>query len=605
MPINTTDLRPTVTCRPTINFSLPSALGDQVHNLETFGLKAVVNDHQPAPFPTYSSSQASEQGQGQGRFWKSTQPTLPVFGHSYSREETNPVYTRDVNNSVRVENGSSGTGRYDLSPVIPHGDGNGNGMANGNVDVKGNGNYSSSNSNSNTHSLGLGAASYRNGNDVSYGSYNQPSSSSYTNTNQDPTSRFLVNSINPNRIISAHSHGLGQGSTSIHGTFTPSPYSQGQPKRIHPRPLRLPSSSSSFQHSQSHQLPLNLHLSQPPPHTYHYPSTPITTTTTSSSSNSNPNPLFYASSEGQNPILPGVNQLFNYTPPPPIQMSAPPSTIFPNAVHRLAQTQSGQHHPQSSSAPHGQIFHPPPIHTARSVSTSHHSYDMEMDMGMEVDLDMDSERQELRVSESPSIISIDQEPEDRISRSDSVATSFESEEGVDDDEVLSEYKPNKPKSNSKGKGGKGKGNRNRNGKQSRIEQEAAVEKLNSVVIGPGMGMGMGKARVPQTKFVAMVNSGYQFVWEDGVAYTDDAELKQTREVCLLSLFFYLSSLSSVWVYILLLSQIDQISTVEETDNQVRRRCHNCSTRTPPSWRKSNLVPGKIVRSPHCLFLTLC
>jgi hypothetical protein len=65
---------------------------------------------------------------------------------------------------------------------------------------------------------------------------------------------------------------------------------------------------------------------------------------------------------------------------------------------------------------------------------------------------------------------------------------------------------------------------------------------------------------------------------DGDVYlTDDAEVKQTAYV-------------SRTVHLVLC--LDAQVTID--GSQVKRRCHNCDHRSPPSWRKSVLRPGKIV-----------
>jgi len=135
-------------------------------------------------------------------------------------------------------------------------------------------------------------------------------------------------------------------------------------------------------------------------------------------------------------------------------------------------------------------------------------------------------------STSPDHISIDQE----MSRTDSGSEeSFESEEGEggdDIEEVLSEYKPGKTKSKSKGKNknkdkSKGK-DQSRNMEKSQEKNVIQGLKKHSEIVMKKMERDAMK--VPQ-KVQGRSMAGYEFIWEGGIAYTDDAELKQTKEVC--------------------------------------------------------------------------
>ena len=524
-PMDTTNLRHLVTCRPTINFQLPSALGDQVHNLETFGLKAEPVLGQlpvptPAPVPT-STSGSSSIGT---RFWKSdltlkcqTQSQLSLWSDPGTGKED-------------VDVGGGGGGRYDLSPVTARlsfdGAGVGMGMSTG---------VGMGDSMGNGHTSIARLEQSRNAHDSSH--------------------RYLVdNNTNPNRLDC-------DGGDQLHP--------RAQAKKIHPRPM----------YNQTHRAPL-INIIQPPPHTYTpnglYPS-PITTTSSHSS-------LFRHS----DPRLPGLNQLFDDYPlplpfPPSLAhnghghghtLSAPPSTIFPN--HLRSQDRYPQQHssytPSHTQSTH---FHPPPFPTlnhSRSASTSQYSYNHDRDYDHDMmDLDAESglDRQEMDLSQSPSLISVsvsvDQHQDQGddyemdISRRSSITGSSESEEAEEeeeeeeegDEEVLSEYKPNY-KSKSKGKGiGKGKvpvmtKMTNPPRKVKDVPNAAIINmtrlKDNRNGVGHGSvrvsssteGSNMGhQTKIPKGR--GKFNGGYTFIYEDGVAYTDDAELKQTREVCLLYL----------------------------------------------------------------------
>jgi len=533
IPMDTTNLRPLVTCRPTINFQLPSALGDQVHNLETFGLKAepVLNQlpvPTPAPIPTPSAGSSSVGT----RFWKSdlsskclTQTQLPVWIDPCSGKED-------------VDVGGGGGGRYDLSPVTAHPSSDGAGVGVG---------------------VGVGMPDFMGSGHTSIAGSEQSRNA------HDPNHRYLVDNNNPNRRV-------GDGGDQLHP--------RARSKKIHPRPM----------YNQIHRGP-SINIIQPPPHTYTpnglYPS-PITT----SSSNSS---LFRQS----DPRLPGVNQLFDDHPltfPPSlahsghghghghgIALSAPPSTIFPN--HLRSQDRYLQQHP-SYTPNHTQSthLHPPPFPTLdhlRSASTSQYSYNHDRDYDPDMmDLDAESglDRQEMDLSQSPSLISVNdsvdqhQDQDDYemdISRRSSITGSSESEEAEEeeeeeeegDEEVLGEYKPNyKGKRKSKSKGN-GKGKVPVLTKIINPPQKVKSVPNAAITNRPRLnddnnGVGNGSIRVPsategsnmghQTKIPkgrGKFNGGYTFIYEDGVAYTDDAELKQTREVCLLichiSFFFLL------------------------------------------------------------------
>jgi hypothetical protein len=143
-------------------------------------------------------------------------------------------------------------------------------------------------------------------------------------------------------------------------------------------------------------------------------------------------------------------------------------------------------------------------------------------------------------STSPDHISI-------VSRTSSESVeSFESEEGDggdDFEEVLSEYKPGKTnKSKSKSKD-KSKGKRGSKGKDQpgniRKSQETNVIKgleKHSEIVMKKMDIERERGQKVPQKVQGRSMVGYEFVWEGGVAYTDDAELKQTREVCCFHLF---------------------------------------------------------------------
>jgi hypothetical protein len=134
-------------------------------------------------------------------------------------------------------------------------------------------------------------------------------------------------------------------------------------------------------------------------------------------------------------------------------------------------------------------------------------------------------------STSPDHISI-------VSRTSSESVeSFESEEGEggdDTEEVLSEYKPGKTKCKSKGKNknkiqskGKDQSGNGIGGKSRENNVIEGLKKHSEIVMKK---MERDAMKVPQ-KVQGRSMVGYEFVWEGGVAYTDDAELKQTREVC--------------------------------------------------------------------------
>jgi hypothetical protein len=149
----------------------------------------------------------------------------------------------------------------------------------------------------------------------------------------------------------------------------------------------------------------------------------------------------------------------------------------------------------------------------------------------------------------------DDEGTDRdISRSasPSPSPSLESEEGVveeeDEEEVLSEYKPNRGRCHSNGKAkGKAKGN--------------IKGKGNAKSKGKGKAKGKGRIPPPTRLMPATIPcspslvpgnegrilGGYHIIYEDGIGWTDDAELKQTAEVCYI--FSYL--FSSSFAYLLL------------------------------------------------------
>jgi hypothetical protein len=141
-------------------------------------------------------------------------------------------------------------------------------------------------------------------------------------------------------------------------------------------------------------------------------------------------------------------------------------------------------------------------------------------------------------SKSPDHISIDQE----MSRTSSISEeSYESEEGEggdDMEEVLSEYKPgktNKSKTKSKDKSktksqSKGK---NQPGNMRKSQETNVIKglKKHPEIVMKKMDMERERAQKGSQKVQGRSMVGYEFVWEGGVAYTDDAELKQTREVC--------------------------------------------------------------------------
>jgi hypothetical protein len=124
----------------------------------------------------------------------------------------------------------------------------------------------------------------------------------------------------------------------------------------------------------------------------------------------------------------------------------------------------------------------------------------------------------------------------------------EGEGGDDIEEVLSEYKPGKTKSKSKGKNknkiqSKGKDQSgNAIGGKSRENNVIKGLKKHSEIVMKKMDIERERAQKVPQKVQGRSMVGYEFVWEGGVAYTDDAELKQTREVCCSHLAL-LSSLS--------------------------------------------------------------
>jgi hypothetical protein len=432
-----------------MKFSLPSALGDSVHDPETFGLKAEPiggvddgvrfptpgqrwNTHLPAPLITNWKDDGP----------KSNVPTPRSFwrGHVDGRERPN----------LNVDNGG------------------GNGLAKPNIQ----------------------------NNLFETRDQHQQSFSE---------SRPLVHN-------NAQGPGNGQGGRQIDIPLFG--FSRGAylarslaPQKIHPKPIHTHTPSLNHHHHLSS-------FSQPPPHTYN-----PTPNSMSSSEYFPPTPITSSQHGPGNPILPGVHHLFDHH----LQLNshahtASPSTIFPNAKQYS--------HPID-------IHHQPPD-PRRDVRSF-------QDTRFE-DYNVDMKGQETREmgSTSPDHISI-------VSRTSSESVeSFESEEGDggdDFEEVLSEYKPGKTnKSNSKSKDKSKAKSRSKVKNQSRNvgkSQETNVIKglkKHSEIVMKKMNIERERAQKVPQKVQGRSMVGYEFVWEGGVAYTDDAELKQTREVCCSHLF---------------------------------------------------------------------
>jgi len=139
-------------------------------------------------------------------------------------------------------------------------------------------------------------------------------------------------------------------------------------------------------------------------------------------------------------------------------------------------------------------------------------------------MDVDVDREDVRLSITPDHISLDEESR----RSSPSESSFESEEGVDE-EVLSEYKPTKtkPKVRVKVKVQVQGHTQNQNQNQSQDQKGETMNMLK--------GKKRNKRQVPihpiEDGKAGPIVPGYTLIIEGGIAYTDDAELKQTREVC--------------------------------------------------------------------------
>jgi hypothetical protein len=438
-----------------MKFSLPSALGDSVHDLETFGLKAEhiggVDDGVRFPTP--------------GQRWSTHLPTPLITNWKEDGPNSNVPTPRSFWRG-HVE------GRERLNLKVDIGGGN-----------------------------GLAKPSIQNNLFESRDQHQQSFAES----------RPLVHN-------NAQGAGNGQGGRQIDIPLFG--FSRGgylarslAPRKIHPKPIHTHPPSLNHHHLSS--------FSQPPPHTYnptpssmssleYYPPTPVTS--------------YHPPSQHGNPILPGVHHLFDHH----LQLNShthttSPSTIFPNAK---------------------QYHHPIEAHTHQISNVQRRDIrSVPQDTRVETyNVGMNGQETREMGSTSPDHISIDQE----TSRTDSASEdSFESEEGEggdDIEEVLSEYKPGKTKSKSKGKNknkiqSKGK-DQSGNGIGGKNRENNVIKglKKHSEIVMKKMDIERERGqRVPQ-KVQGRSMVGYEFVWEGGVAYTDDAELKQTREVCCSHLF---------------------------------------------------------------------
>jgi hypothetical protein len=472
-PISTTDHRPIVSCRPTMKFSLPSALGDSVHNPETFGLKAEIVGGDGDSFPTPSGQRYWNTNPRPVSTWKDngSTSTLPI---------PKPFGRNHFDGRERIDSRWS--------------NGGGNGLA---KSINQNNLFESRDQHQHHHSF-TETRSLINDNGPSHG--NDHGQGEVESSIIDYSQRsFQFYDINNNPIARPRSVA---------------------PQKIHPRPSYHP---PSLDH---HHLSS---FSQPPPHTYtpssmssanHYPPTPITSY--------NPHPQL----QHGNPILPGVHHLFDHhlqVNPNNHTHTASPSTIFPNAK---------------------QYSHPTNVRDYTVDPMRGHVASYPQDTRVESSYSLGMNRQEIREmrSTSPDRISIDVSSSRTSTGSES---SFESEEGEGGDEmeeVLSEYKPgktnnnnkskSKSKSKSKGEGknksqiqSKGKDHFENGGKgQNQKENVLKGLKRHSEFMMKKMERDAAKVMVPQ-KVQGRSMAGYEFIWEGGVAYTDDAELKQTKEVC--------------------------------------------------------------------------
>ena len=621
-PISTTDLRPTVSCRPTINFSLPSALGDQVHNLETFGLKAVA-EHDPYISYDNGSGTGSGSGGGSGRHTPLTGLGLGLgygngngYGHGHGGSGT--TYLPPPKFEVPEREG----GLFELL------------LSRDQLQIRDQGNQ--------VGRSDYPSSGHRDGERVDQIKENQYRGGDQQCGNQHQDNRYRYrNGGHHDRILSGdNGHGQrrmddGMVLEDQYGNgITPNPqpgsgYREDQ-TYVKPSQSQLITPTSTGAES----LLSLLHSEPPrPPHTYrqgyhpnlntntnlaagYNPPTPLTTSTCTASIPSNTTTFFKSHhaphsvyqhgngiGNGNGPTLPGVDQIFDLEfnryplsnpPSVPVQQtySAPPSTIFPNAPHWSRQNTEVELNTavrEAHARSHVQILHPPPqiLHQEypqRSVSMA----SISKNRGMPT-------RIGFSVSPSISIASLDRGQDQDMSRESSAVTevSLESEEGVnDDEEVLSEYRPNKSTSKKTGKGGgrgkdgksvksnsrstsrpkgkgKGRGQRELGRKASgrgrptlqpsapiptlyemeTVQTQIQAQHLSSFPIHPeqvqvqplrlgngdgGFGLkvvdcvGVGVGQIPPKL------AGYRLVWEDGVAYTEDAELKQTAEV---SLFF--------------------------------------------------------------------
>jgi len=289
------------------------------------------------------------------------------------------------------------------------------------------------------------------------------------------------------------------------------------PQKIHPRPIHTHPPSLAPHHFLSI-------VSQPPPHTYnptpslnsttdYYPPTPIT---------SHP--------QHHNPILPGVHHLFDHHHQLNSHAhSASLSTIFPNAKQYHQPTDV--HNRQVPLDQFANQTHP--LTQLTRLEPRHQMVTSRLNT------------REIAGSDSPDYISIDDD--DEVSRTSSESEqSFESEEGEGGDtkEVLSEYKPGKSKTTSKSKnkskikkmdkdanksGSKGKDQSRSSDKRQEVDVLKGLKQHSETVMKEMENRRRNEHKVP-LKPAGKSMAGYEFVWEGGIAYTDDAELKQTREV---------------------------------------------------------------------------
>lgn len=461
-PISTTDHRPIVSCRPTMKFSLPSALGDSVHDPETFGLKAgAVADTRFPPPP------------GQ-RYWNThlPSPTIPVS----SWRDDRPTSILPIPQSYRKD-------QHDQ--VWSNGGGGGS-------------------SKSRIHSSAIADRELPQcfeSRPLVHSGQNRREYGDESSINGFSRRPQQVLDINYDPIIRLDSRSL-------------------VPQKIHPRPIHTHPPSLAPHHFLSS-------VSQPPPHTYnptpssklttdYYPPTPIT---------SYPQP--------DNPMLPGVHHLFDHHPQLDSHAhTASLSTIFPNAKQYHQPTDD-----HNRQVPLDQFIRQTESLTRFTRLEPRHHTGVN---GLNT--------RKIGGSDSPGHISIDDDDDDdEISRTSSESEqSFESEEGEggDTEEVLSEYKPGKNKTTSKSKnkskikktdkdakrsGSKGKDQSRSSEKRQEVNVLKGLKQHSESVMKEMETRRRNEHKVP-LKPAGKSMAGYEFIWEGGIAYTDDAELKQTREV---------------------------------------------------------------------------